>query len=188
MDQLPLSKHNESEKSKWKLKKNIQVSHGLVLTLSGTGWLLRTILLLCVQGFCWHVCLCTMHVPNAHRGQMKALNHVELELKMVVSCCVGVENWTLVLWNTRQFAHLNVSFRERLQWEESVQTSVLLLFHSVQYQLCKWSCGVGSLDNISLWFACVLTVKGITEHYWMLDVIILMCLELSALVIVCPDG
>lgn len=49
---------------------------------------------LCVWVFCLHVCLCTMCVPGAYRGQKKVLDSLELELQTDV----GARNWTWVVW------------------------------------------------------------------------------------------
>jgi hypothetical protein len=43
---------------------------------------------------CLHVCLCTMHMPGAYRGQKILL---ELEWQTVGSCHVGAGNGTQVL-------------------------------------------------------------------------------------------
>jgi hypothetical protein len=47
--------------------------------------------------FCLHACLCIICTGEALRGQKKALDLLELELKMVVSCPVGTGNQTWVL-------------------------------------------------------------------------------------------
>jgi hypothetical protein len=33
--------------------------------------------------FCLHVCLCTMYMPRAHRGQKRVSDPLELELQIV---------------------------------------------------------------------------------------------------------
>lgn len=52
--------------------------------------------------FCVHVCLsacilCSICMSGADKGQKRALDFLELELPMAVSCRVGVGSWILVL-------------------------------------------------------------------------------------------
>jgi len=49
-----------------------------------------------------HVCLCSMCVPGACRGQRKALGPLVLELQTVVSCYVVPGTRTWVLWKSSQ--------------------------------------------------------------------------------------
>lgn len=56
---------------------------------------------LCVWVFCVHVWLCIPFMPSAHRDQ-KALAPLELELQIVISCCVGAGNGILVLRKSSQ--------------------------------------------------------------------------------------
>ena len=46
----------------------------------------------CAWMFCLHVCLCTICIPSAQRGQKRPAGPLELEFQMVVSYCVGLEN------------------------------------------------------------------------------------------------
>lgn len=58
--------------------------------------------------FCIYVCLYTTCVLGALRDQEKPSDSLELESQTVVSCHVGLGNWTWVLWkNIQQFRHLN---------------------------------------------------------------------------------
>lgn len=45
----------------------------------------KNCLLLCVQVFCLHVCLCIFCTPGIHRGQKRALDPLELEFYIFVS-------------------------------------------------------------------------------------------------------
>jgi hypothetical protein len=45
--------------------------------------------------FCLHVCLCTMCVPCAHKGQKRASDPLELDFQTVVSHHMGAGNWDL---------------------------------------------------------------------------------------------
>lgn len=47
--------------------------------------------------FCQHVCLCTVCIFDAHRGQKRALGPLNLELGMVVSWYVCAKKWAQVL-------------------------------------------------------------------------------------------
>lgn len=42
--------------------------------------------------FCSHVCLCTMCVPDAHEGQVRVLDNLEIKLWVTVSRHVGAGN------------------------------------------------------------------------------------------------
>jgi hypothetical protein len=43
------------------------------------------------------MCMCSVFVPDTHRGQNKALNPLKLELQTVISQHVGAGNRTWVL-------------------------------------------------------------------------------------------
>ena len=43
--------------------------------------------------FCLHVCLYPACMPAAHEGQKRVLDALELELQMLMSCCVGARTW-----------------------------------------------------------------------------------------------
>ena len=45
-----------------------------------------------------HACLCTMFVPGTCGCQERALDALELEQQIVVSCFLSAGNWTWVLW------------------------------------------------------------------------------------------
>lgn len=49
-----------------------------------------------------HICLCTICMPETHRGQKGALGPLGLALKMVVNHHVGAGNWTQVLCESSQ--------------------------------------------------------------------------------------
>ena len=48
--------------------------------------------------FCLYVSIYATHVPGAQRGQKRALDPLELKLKIVGSCHVDVESQTQVLY------------------------------------------------------------------------------------------
>lgn len=48
-----------------------------------------------------HVCLCTLCVPSALRGQEKVSDPLELELEVVVSCQLGGGIRTRILRSSR---------------------------------------------------------------------------------------
>lgn len=50
------------------------------------------ILFSCIGVFCLYVCLCTICVSSALRGQKRALDPLELELEVVGSCHMGARN------------------------------------------------------------------------------------------------
>ena len=49
-------------------------------------------MILCAKVFCLRVCLCTMYVLGALRGQRRMVDPLELELQMVMSLQVNVGN------------------------------------------------------------------------------------------------
>jgi hypothetical protein len=52
---------------------------------------------------CMHVCG-AMCMPCAHGGQKRALDFLELDLQMIVSCHVDAKNQTHVFWRSSQFS------------------------------------------------------------------------------------
>ena len=56
------------------------------------SFLNKTVILLYVQVFCLHVCLCTMCMPGARGVQKRVLGTLELKLQAVVSCHVDAGN------------------------------------------------------------------------------------------------
>lgn len=59
---------------------------------------------LCVRVICLHLCLCIVGKPGACGGQEKGSDLPELELRMIVSFCVGTGNRTLVLCKCSKFS------------------------------------------------------------------------------------
>lgn len=53
---------------------------------------LRFIFILCIGLFCFHMCLCTMCIPEVHGVQKRESGPLELELWMIVSYHVSVRN------------------------------------------------------------------------------------------------
>lgn len=49
----------------------------------------------------FHVCLCTVYVPDALRGRKRVLDHLRLEIKSLVSLHMSAGNWTKILWMIR---------------------------------------------------------------------------------------
>jgi hypothetical protein len=67
-------------------------------TMPGSSFsILFCYFIVCVGMFWLHACLCITWTPGTYRGQKRALDSLELELQMVVSCLVGARNWTLAL-------------------------------------------------------------------------------------------
>ena len=56
--------------------------------------------ILCVWMFHLHGYAYTAHIPGVCRGWKRVLDPLQLELQMVVSCHVGAENQTWVLWKS----------------------------------------------------------------------------------------
>ena len=51
---------------------------------------------MCISVISACVCICTMCMPGVLRDQKRELNHLKLELQMVVSCYVDAGNQTWV--------------------------------------------------------------------------------------------
>lgn len=49
------------------------------------------------------VCLYITYMPGTHLGQKRRLNHLELELQMIVKCHVSVGVRTWVLWKNNEY-------------------------------------------------------------------------------------
>lgn len=62
----------------------------------------KIIFIFSVWVFCFHVCLCTTCMHGASWGQRTVSDPLELELQLVVSHHVDVENWTYVFWKNSQ--------------------------------------------------------------------------------------
>lgn len=71
----------------------------MVGALSLQSWRLY---LLCVYGFCLHVCLYTTCAPDVQGGQKKVADPRGLEFQMVVNPRVSAGYWTWVFWNSSQ--------------------------------------------------------------------------------------
>lgn len=47
------------------------------------------------------VCMCTICMPDACRGQRRASDSLGLELQKIMSCHMGPGNWACVFWKSR---------------------------------------------------------------------------------------
>lgn len=82
----------------------------------------------CIKGSL-HVCMCTVYLPGAHGGQMRAWDHLEQELQMAMS--LHCRCWDLNLLPLHEQPWLLPSkpfleFHTKCSWERPVSISVLI--------------------------------------------------------------
>jgi hypothetical protein len=64
----------------------------------------KLIFILSVWIFCSNLCLITNYVPSGLKGQKRASDPLRLEFQMIVSCHMGAEDQTRVLWKSSQWS------------------------------------------------------------------------------------